>query len=964
MKYLKKQFFLRLLMALGFAVVLSGGFGCSGGDAEKMFQQGVDAMAADNLDEAVIWFKKAIQQNPEMTIAHYKLGELYHKKGEANLAYAELSHAVQQEPRMKEAGKELAFLLAENRALDQTILVCEQFLQVNGNDEDIYLILGNSLVYKNEYEEAVKVFEDGQKIYPENILLTLNLGRALIIKGAVKEGLALMESLALEKKDDIRVYLALAQVYEKLERFDLAVLTLEAAQEKFPEQPLPIFLLAQLSLKKNKYDKALEILLDAEKKGINDSRLYRMNAIICQQRGNSDDALKYFQKAVSAATDETRQLNQMILAEYYIYLEKYKEAQEILKIIIAEDSSKTVLKSKVIELFMAEGELEQARASVDALLKEDSSDARGHFLKGLMMMQDNNIDEAREAFSKAKDLAPNVAESQFLYGMTFREESEQISIFEISEALKKNPNLFKARLALAEIYARKGEFQQSLDELDKILANQGENNQLDKIVGKQADTITARILRIAVLVKMKKPDAALEDAEMLVEQHPDNFGHRFRLAEIYYYTGEYDKALALYEKLQEEKSESIQIVNKMVGVFMLKKDHEKAMATVDSFLAKFPDNDKAVMLKAKIYFSQGYLDLAENVLLPEADKGKNVTLIVMLAELYNLNKEVSSAVAYFQKALELAPNNIEIMMKLADLYMKSQKKEEAIESYEEVLRLKSDFLPAMNNLAFLYSEEGRDIDRALDLANTVYRKLPTNPDVADTLGWIYVMKKVYSQAEPYLQQAIGENPEHPSIIYHLAMLRYGQKQHQEAEKLLIKAIEKELSGNELTVAQDTLASIALSKEKLLEARTQNQQGNVAQAKEVLEKILNDEGFNVAAAAELAVLYAEQDQKIDQALELAKKAYAIQSTNPQVLDALGWVYYHQGTLLLAKQYLEQALKNDEGYAPARIHLGAMYLKKDDLKDARKELEKAKSMQLAAVDLQSVEEMLRKIDDLER
>lgn len=689
-----------------------------------------------------------------------------------------------------------------------------------------------------------------------------------------------------------------------------------------------------------------------------------MYAMICQQQGESDNALKYFKKAVEAATGDTRQFNQMILAEYYTYLERYKEAQEILKIIIAEDSSKSKLKSKVVELFMAEGEFDQARASVDALLQEDSSDARGYFLKGLMMLQDKNIAEAREAFSKAKDLAPNSAENQFLYGMTFREESDQISIFEISEALKKNPNLFKARLALAEIYARKGEFQQSLDELNKILANQEGNNQLDKIVGKQADTITARILRIAVLIKMKKPDVALDDAELLVEQQPDNFGHRFRLAEIYYHLGEYDKALAIYEKLQEEKPDSFEIVSKLVGVFMLKKDHEKAMATIDAFLAKFPTDDKAILLKAKIYLSQGYIDLAENVLLPEADQGKNVTLIVLLAELYSQKKETEKAVAYFQKALELAPNNIAIMMKLADLYMVSQKTDEAIASYEEVLRHKNDFLPAMNNLAYLYAEEGKNLDRALDLANTVYRKLPKNHDVADTLGWIYVLKNVYSQAEPYLQQAFSANSENPSIIYHMGMLRYGQKQQQEAERLLTLAIEKGISGSDLTVAEETLATIALSSEKLSEAKSQNQSGNVEQAEAVLEELLTKEGFNVTAAAELAVLYADQDKNIDKALELAKKAYAIESTNPQVLDALGWVYYQQNALALAKQYLQQALKEDEEYAPARIHLGAMYLKKKELTDAKKELKKAKSMKLAAAELHSVEELLQKIDELEK
>jgi len=172
-------------------------------------------------------------------------------------------------------------------------------------------------------------------------------------------------------------------------------------------------------------------------------------------------------------------------------------------------------------LFLAQGEFDQARSSVDALLKEDSGDARGHFLKGLMMMKEKDVVEAREQFSKAKELAPDAAENQFLYGLTFMEESQDISITEISEALKKNPNLVKARMALAELYAKKGDFQASLDELDKVIEKQAGDNK-------------ARALRISLLLKMGNPEMALADAQFLVEKEPEIVWHKFRLAEIYF----------------------------------------------------------------------------------------------------------------------------------------------------------------------------------------------------------------------------------------------------------------------------------------------------------------------------------------------------------------------------------------------------------------------------------------------
>lgn len=953
------QNLVRFVLACSLLALVVGSVGCSRENPEEMFQQGIDAMTADNLDEAVIWFKKAIQQNSKMAIAHYKLGEVYRKKGNPKMAFAHLSQAVQQDPKLAEARKELALLLVENQALDKTVTVCKQYLEVNGDDEDIYLILGNALAYTKKVDEAVEVLRKGQAIYPENTTLVMNLAKLLVMKGDVEEGRAMMEELAARETDNIPIQVATAHMYEALERYDLAVMTLEASKEKFPENPLPYLALAQLALKKNQPDSAKNIILDAENTGVKDSRLYRLYAMITHRQGNSDEALRYFEKSVEAASDETRIANLMILADYNTYLKNYKEAQKILETIIAEDASKKQLKSKVVELFIAQGEYDQARISVDHLLEEDSGDARGHFLKGMMMMQDKDVAEARKEFSMAKELAPNVAENQFLYGMTFLDESEQISITEISEALKKNPKLYKARMALAELYARKGDLQQSLDELDKILSRQDDTKQLDKVSEKQIEFVKVRVLRIVVLMRMNKPEVALEDAKLLLELQPEDSGHIFRLAEIYYSTKNLDEALPLYEKLQQEKPDSIQLLNRIVGVFMLKKEYERALEEVDAFLAKYPDNGAAILVKAKIYFSQGHLDLAENILLPEAAKGEDLEPVVMLAEVYKKNKDNDNALKYYEKAVELVPENVVIRMKLADFYLQGGQSEKAIESYEKVLEQKEDFLPAMNNLAYLYTEENKNLDRALELANEVARKLPDNPDVTDTLGWIYVMKNMYSQAEPYLQIAISAKPDNPTIIYHMGMLRFGQRNTQDAEKLLKNAIQKGISGNELAQANEALADLQQSKEKFQKAISEKEKGNASQAIALYEEILASEGFSGEAAADLAMLYAEQDKDITKALELAQKAYDAQPANPHAADALGWVYYHQGSLLMAKQYIEQAIEKDKAYGPAYVHLGAVYLKKEEPEVARKKLETAKSMKLSVADQQLVGKLLSEI-----
>lgn len=938
------RFFCRFLMLVSILLVLGGGYGCSGNDPEKLFQQGIDAIDAGNPDEAVIWFKKALQENPEMAMAHFKLGQVYRQKGDSRQAYGQLSHAVQQDPTLKDARKEMAFVLVENHALEQAVEVCRKYLEVNGDDEDIYLLLGNALAYTKKLAEAIEIMNEAISKYPDSTSIKVNLAKMMVAGRKVAEGRALLEKVVGANPEDIHVQMALAQVYQKIERFDLAVMSLEQVKKRFPESPLPYLSLAQLSLQKNQPDQAKEILVEAENAGINDSGLFRLHAMITHRQGDSETALKYFIKAVDVASEAQLQLNQMILVDYHSYLKNYKEAQEILEAIIAADESKKALKSKVVELFLAQGEFEQARASVDSLLKENAGDARGHFLKGLMMMQEKELVEAREQFSKAKELAPNAAENQFLYGLTFMEESQDISITEISEALKKNPKLVKARMALAELFAKKGDYQASLDELDKVIEKRPTNTKV-------------RALRISVLLKMNKPEAALADAKLLVEKEPKVSWHVFRLAEIYFFTKDFDQALPLYKQLEKEKPESVQVLNRVVGIYMLKKEQDKAMDVVDSFLAKYPDNAKAIIVKAKIYLAQRYIDLAENLLLPVADKGEDVAVVTMLAELYKAKKDAAKAIQYYQNALKLVPDHVGIMMKIADLYLSSGDSSEAIKYYEMILERKDDFLPAMNNLAYLYGESGNNLERALELASSVSRKLPDNPDVADTLGWIYVMKEAYSQAEPYLQTAVKAKPDTPVIVYHMGVLRYHQKKQQEAALLLNDAVAKGLTGTELANAQEILVAIKGVNEQLLAAVAAKEQGDSAKAISLFEEILEREGFNGVAAADLAMLYAEQNKDIAKALELAQKAYDANPTDAQRADALGWVYYYQGSLLMAKKYVEEALDNDALYGAAQLHLGAVYLKKEDTAAAKSAFEKAGTMTLSVADKRLLETLLQ-------
>ena len=106
---------------------------------------------------------------------------------------------------------------------------------------------------------------------------------------------------------------------------------------------------------------------------------------------------------------------------------------------------------------------------------------------------------------------------------------------------------------------------------------------------------------------------------------------------------------------------------------------------------------------------------------------------------------------------------------LGMLYEMRGKAVEAEKQYEKVLALDSTAAVASNNLAYIYADGNRNLDVALQLAQTAQRGLPDEPNAVDTLGWVYYRKGMTSAAIRELESAVKTSPKDPLLRYHLGM---------------------------------------------------------------------------------------------------------------------------------------------------------------------------------------------------
>jgi tetratricopeptide (TPR) repeat protein len=151
----------------------------------------------------------------------------------------------------------------------------------------------------------------------------------------------------------------------------------------------------------------------------------------------------------------------------------------------------------------------------------------------------------------------------------------------------------------------------------------------------------------------------------------------------------------------------------------------------------------------------------------------------------------ADAIASYRKAQSSVPMP-EYAAALDQLYILSQQPEEArkqrelIDFVDRMARLASE--KTNRNLALVYADEGRHLDRALEL---VQEELKVRNDIYthDALAWVLFQRKDYVHAEESARIALQLGTPEPAFYYHAGRIAAALGKRDEARKLLSRALE-------------------------------------------------------------------------------------------------------------------------------------------------------------------------------
>ncbi len=179
----------------------------------------------------------------------------------------------------------------------------------------------------------------------------------------------------------------------------------------------------------------------------------------------------------------------------------------------------------------------------------------------------------------------------------------------------------------------------------------------------------------------------------------------------------------------------------------------------------------------------------------------------LLASFYASQGKLPDATDQYRKIVARSPDSVAANTVLGMLLEAQKLLPEAEKQYQKVLGLNPHAAVAANNLAWLYVSSNRNLDEALQLAQTARQQLPDEPHVADTLGWITTGRILASQAVPLLESSVQKNPNDPVGHYHLGMAYVRAGDIDKGKQALEKSLSFKSEFDGIADARKTLAQI-------------------------------------------------------------------------------------------------------------------------------------------------------------
>lgn len=724
-------------------------------------------LAQNKPETAVIEYRNAIKLDPKNALAYFELAETYIRLMKVNQAIKYYNLAIQANPQYIPPHLRLTQIyLKKDQLLDAREFI-SKVLDISPVSIEAYHLLSGIQIKERDFESAIETLNKAASIDSKNIKTHVSLAQLYIKIKSIDQAekayriaivqdpssrqayMGLVKLYAVQKKwdqiealliglldtDGIKVekYTDLARFYEGQKKYKPAEENYQKAAMQNPEDAVPLINLAEFYTKRNMADKAI---------------LTMKNALAKQSK------------------------NPLIhtgLSQIYLQFKMVEEAEKSVDNALGIDKNYVDALFQKGRVLMYKKDYKQALDKFDQVIGADKINAKAYYYRALCIKERGATDRpGQKIYRAAAGLLDNPEEF----------EKDQIKANFLA-AITVDPKLTDARLKLTEIYILEKDIKRAKEQIEEIFKWTAPNIKI-----------------MTLLVGVNLLEGNLKEAEeilrVIIREKPDYTPAYIRLGFLYESTDRKEQAIAILQQAFERDPNQLKIVNIIIGVYISDKKYNSALALVETFHSKASPDTYSFFenLKGEIYLKLNDIDRAF-IHFETAQKLKPdfIPPHMHMANIFSKRNYPDKALESYQRVEKIDPGYVPALIAMGTVFNIQGNLIQAEAYYLKVLDRQPDHPGAANNLAFILSEKKGTIDEAFKYARIAREKAPKDPNVLDTIGWIYYQKGNYLNALSELEESLRLNPQSALASYHYGMTLYRTQEYEKARTYFNRALE-------------------------------------------------------------------------------------------------------------------------------------------------------------------------------
>lgn len=901
---MKKPFTLRTA-TLTAALIAGLITGCGGDKPETLIASGKEYLIKNDSKAAVIQFKNALQQNPNLGEARFFLGKALLEEGDARGAEVELRKAYD----LKYAHELTVPLLAKAMLTEgQAKKVVDEFAGTELSGEAAASLKTSlNLAYRSlgNREAAQSALAAALKAKPDYAPALLAEARAKSAQEDVAGAITIIDGvLARNPGDPEALMLKGSLLAFKGDQAAAMELFRKAVQSKPDYLGAHTAIFATL-MQKGAVDDAAKQLDEMKKVAPKSLQTLYLETQLAYQRKDYKKARDFSQQLLKASPDSPLFLQIAGAAEYQ--LGSYAQAETFLNKTLQQAPELRMARSMLVANYLRSGQPAKAISTLQPILDKIDRDPVLLALAGDAYLQSGDPKKAEEYFARASKLDPdNPARRTSLALASMAQGNVSAATLELEQISRNDKGTVADRVLIAS-YLKRNELDKALQAIEVLQKKTPDDPAAFSMLGRvylaKKDTAAARqsfekalalnpayipaVANLAAIdIAENKPSDARKRFESVLVADPKNANALLALAKLTAPTGgKPDEALALINKAVSGNPTEVAPRLALIEFHLANKDPKKAATAAQEALAAIPDKPELMDAAGKAQMQAG---------------------------------DTNQALATYAKLATLQPTSTLPDMRTAEIQISGKNNEEAAKSLRKALTIKPDLLEAQRSLILVYLAAGKPND-ALVIARDVAKQRPR-----ETVGYVF---------EGDIQASQKRWPEA------VAAYRSGMKQAPSTE-LAIRLHKTLLASQNAYEADKTASDWIKAHPKDVAFRLYL--GDVATARkdypaaiQHYRSVVDQQPENALALNNLA--WAAGQMKSPKAIEYAEKANKLAPNQPALMDTLAMLMADKGDTAGAITLLRKALEISPQAAALHLNLARVLISAGKKDEARSELD---------------------------